>query len=1046
MRRLIKVFIKNTFWVNLLILLIFTFGIIAGLRINSSFFPKQDTKFIKIEAYFPGASPEEMEKGVTLKIEDNLQGVSGIDRVTSVSRENQATVTVELLSSANADVVLQDVKNAVDQISSFPPQLERVVVFKQEILNFTALLALNGDVPLQTLKERAQRIEDDLRLSDNISKISLGGFTQEEIEVSLDETKMRTYEITFDEVAQVIRNTNLETTGGTIRGENRELIIRADNKEYYADKLGNMIIRAQPDGNVVRLRDIATLKDKWEENTDKAFYNQDRAIFITINTLNRENILKAAEYVQNYVGEFNKDNSKLSLEVIDLGTTSLNDRISLLAKNGTIGLVLVLLVLAAFLRLRLAFWVALGIPVSFLGMIILSAFAGITINVLSLFGMILVVGILVDDGIVVGENIFQHYEDGKDPEEAALDGTMQVMPSILAAILTTSVAFSFFFFLEGQLGEYYSDVSFVVIAALGFSLIEVILFLPSHLSHSKDLQRDYKPHKIKKKIENALLWVRDKIYQPLLNFIWNNKIFYTGCSLAFLILVFALVPAGLLRTTFFPELERNTVTVSLEMPAGTSEDVTRDLMLRIANNAEKLNKEEYQEAGTEEDDIDGIIRYTTVTVGPQQNQGKATIYLTAAENREIRSFTVASDLREMTGEVPQARNLSFETSEIFGKPISISLSGRDYDELREASTTLKDELRKMDRVEDVVDTYRESRPEVEIQLKDKARLLGLTLGEVMNQIRSAFFGQEVQRLQRGNDEIKVWVRYPLKNRRNREQLKDMRIRLPDSSFYPVNELVKIIPKEGPVAINHRNGRREISVEADMASLEASPVEALRYVESSILPQILEKYPGVDYQLEGQVRQTQKLQRSAAQVGPVILILMLALLVFTFKSYSQTFALLFVIPFGIAGAMLGHWIHALPVSVLSVLGFVAMIGILVNDGLVFINTFNDNLDAGGNYEKSIKKTGMARFRPLVLTTITTSAGLGPLIFETSFQAQFLKPMAASVAYGLIFGTFFIATMLPVTMAATNKFKVWVRWLWTGTKPERKEMERTINQEA
>ncbi|MDX5419832.1 MAG: efflux RND transporter permease subunit, partial [Hymenobacteraceae bacterium] len=433
---------------------------------------------------------------MTLKIEENLQGVSGIDRVTSTSSENTTNIQVELLSTADADIVLQDVKNAVDQISSFPQGMERVVVFKQEILNFTAKVALSGNVPLEDLKEKAQQVEDDLRASEEISKITLTGYTPEEIEVSARENLLRSYGLTFEDLANAVRTANIEVTGGTIKGAEKDVIIRVDNKEYYARKLENIVVKGLPDGRLVRLRDVADVKDKFEETTDRAFFNGQPSILLTVSTLNEEDILQAASFVRDYIEKFNQQNQQIKATLVDDATVNLRERIGLLEKNGLIGAFLVVMLLGVFLRIRLAFWVAISIPIAFLGMIIMANLAGITINVLSLFGMILVIGILVDDGIVVGENIFQHYEDGESPNEAAVKGTLEVLPSIVAALSTTSIGFAFFFFIEGQLGEYFSDVSFVVICALAVSLVEVMFFLPAHLAHSKDLDRNYKPNAV----------------------------------------------------------------------------------------------------------------------------------------------------------------------------------------------------------------------------------------------------------------------------------------------------------------------------------------------------------------------------------------------------------------------------------------------------------------------------------------------------------------------------------------------------------------------
>lgn len=1038
MKNVIKFFIRNEVLVNLFIILIIVFGVIAATNINSSLFPEQDPKFIVINAVFPGASPKEMEEGVTLKIEDNLEGISGIDRVTSTSSENNSNIRVELLPRADANEVLQEVKNAVDRIGSFPAGLERVVVFKEEVLNFTMKLALHGDAPLAALKELAQDVEDDLRDSEQISKITLSGFTDEEIEIAVDENILRAYGLTFTDVATAVASQNMNITGGPIRGEQREILIRADNKDYYATELFNVIIRATPDGKIVRLSDVAEIRDTWSENTNRVYYNDNRAVTITVNTTNEENILKAASFIRDYVEDFNQQRNNIELTIVEDATDTLRQRISLLQKNGLIGAALVLLMLGLFLRLRMAFWVALGIPISFFGMFIFSIAYGITINVLSLFGMILVIGILVDDGVIIGENIYQHYEKGKSRVRAAIDGTYEIMPSIFGAIVTTCTAFAFFFFIEGMSGEFFSDVSFVVIASLIVSLIEVTLFLPSHLAHSKDLKKGFKPARWKEYTSNFIFRFRSRFYKPILLFGLRYKLFYILIILAVFVVTMGGLASGLIRTAFFPDIEQNSVSVTLEMPVGTADEVTEQNILKVENAAYRLNQR-YKE---ERADRASVIQNVEIILGPTSYQARAIIYLLPSQEREeYRSFKILTDLREETEAIPRATKLSFETRTPFGKPVSISLSSSDFQELRSAKRELRSALENMETLKDVIDNDRQDQPELNIVLKEKARLLGLTLQQVIFQVRQGFFGDEIQRLQRGKDEVKVWVRYSEKDRDDIEDLMNMRIRTPQQQSFPLKEIAYVKERKGLISIHHLDGKREITVEADVASLDVSAPEQIQRIRSEILPPILARHQGLDVTFEGQVRETRKLTSSIQDVGPVILILLFAILVITFRSASQAVALIILIPFGIIGAIWGHLIHGLPLSILSVMGFIALIGILFNDGLVFINTMNNSLREGKHFKEALVDTGLSRFRPLLLTTVTTAAGLGPLILERSLQAQFLIPMAITVAYGLLVGSFLISTLLPILLDVVNQTKRSVIYLWTGNKPSPEEVERS-----
>lgn len=1035
MRGLISYFIKNELLVNLGIVLVVLMGLVAVTNMNSSFFPNPDENTIIIEAIYPGASPREIEEGIVLKIEENLKSVSGIDRITSTSSENTANINIELQLGQDADLVLQDVKNAVDQISNFPADMEQLVVYVRENVNFTAKVALVGDVDLSTLKDKAEELEDELRTLPNISKIQIQGYTQPEIEIEVDETSLRTYNLTFAELAFALQNENLQVTGGTIKGKS-EVIIRADQKKYRADELLNIPIKTLSDGNPLLLRQVSDIREDWSENTNKAYYNGQNAVIVVVNTLNEENILDAAESIKALVPEFNKRNSVVEAILVNDGTETLNERIELLQNNGLMGSVLVLVLLGLFLRVRMAFWVALGIPISFLGMFVIANLYGITINVLSLFGMIIVVGILVDDGIVVGENVFQHYEKGKTKWRAVIDGTLEVIPAILSAITTTCLAFSFFFFIDGRLGEFFSDVAFVVIAALGFSLIEVIFFLPAHLAHSKDLSEFRQPNKIKVFVENLLIRYRDVVFKPSIAFVLKYKVFAFLTLISIFLITLGSIQGGYVKTTFFPNIERQEVQVTLEFPSGTADYVVESEMKKIEQSIFNLDKKYQEELGQQ------IITDSELIFGPRSNQASGTFYLVSSESREIRSFKIATDMREAVGHVPEAEQLSFETQTPFGKPLNVSFSGENFIRLRQAVNDFKAAALKTNMVKDLVTNDRADMPEINVNLNDKGRALGFTNRDVIQQIRYGFFGFEAQRLQRGDDEVKVWVRYAMEDRDDLENLKKMRIRSAMGELVPVSEIADLEQTNGLLAINHLDGKRQIKVEGELASFDISSTEMISKIASDILPVLQQRYPDIKIQLDGQQRQNAKLFASIKTTGPVILILLVSILVITFRSVSQSVSLLMIIPFGIIGAAFGHWVHDLPMSLLSFLGFIGLLGVIVNDGLVYVGAININLKEGMKYDEALMEAALSRFRPIFLTTVTTCAGLAPIIFEKSFQAQFLVPMAITIAYGLLFGSIILMLMLPIFLSTFNRAKVWLSWLATGKKPSHEEVEKAV----
>lgn len=1043
MKRLIQFFTKHVILVNLGMLLFILFGLIAGSSLTSTFFPQQSVKFITVQATYPGASPIEVEEGVVLKIEESLEGTKGVDRVTSTSQENFGTVQVELLPNRNANVVLQEVKNAVDRISSFPSDLERVVVFKQEPLNQVGQIALTGDVTPAALKSTVDAFEDVLLAYDGLSQLQLSGFTDPEIQIGVSENQLQAYGLTFADVSRAVSASNIRTTGGIIRGERREFTIRVDERSYYANGFSEIVLKALPNGTIVRLSDVARVEDTFSENTDRGTLDGVPAVFINVTTTNEEDILAASKFIKGFINEFNTQNNSIEAILVDDSTISLVQRIELLRDNGILGVVLVFILLSLFLRIRLAFWVALGIPISFFGMFVVAAFFGITINVISLFGMIVVIGILVDDGIVVGENIYQKYEQGMHPLKAAVEGTMEVVPSVTSAILTTCIAFSFFFFVDGQLGDFFSDIAFVVSAALLVSLIEVFLFLPAHLAHSKDmhLEKDAKQKGVQVWMEEKLFYVRDRLYIPFLKFSLGNRTLVILSSVGLLLISIGAISGGYVQTTFFPNVERNNVNATLEMPQGTSEAITEQRIQQIVDGAMRLNQQYKERVG---DDV-GYIKNIVTKLGPGSNVGSVTFFLTGSEEREVQSFDISLAIKAEVGAIPDATLLSFVSASPFGKPVSVSIASNNFEELRSAKEMLLLEMNKLEELRDITDSDNEDQPEVKVTLKDRAYVLGFTNREVIGQVRSAFFGSEIQRLQRGTTEVKVWTRYIVEDRRDVGQLLDMRIRSADGGSYPLRELADVEFTTGLVSINHRDGKREIRVEAELANLEVSGTTALSQVENVALPPVLAAHPSVTYQFEGQVRETAKAAGSAQTALPVIMILLFAIVTFTFRSFSQALVLYAIVPFGIVGVALGHYIHGFQISLLSFLGFVALIGILVNDGLVFINAFNDLVRKGEDVIDALVETGRSRFRPILLTTGTTAAGLGPLIFEKSFQAQFLIPMAITIAYGLVIGTFLLLTLLPTLLLLSNSIrrntKKFKHWAWEGEKVEieRKEIE-------
>ena len=1059
MRNIIAYFIKYHVAVTVFLIAITIFGAVGAFSLKSSFFPLTDSKNITISVVYPGASPQEVEEGIVLKIEDNLKGLEGVDRVTSTSRENSGSINVEIEKGRDVDFMLLEVKNAVDRVPSFPTGMEPLVVSKLEAVRQTISFAISGkDIPLATLKQIGRQVENDVRAIEGVSQIEMSGYPNEEIEIAVNENSLLAYNISFDDVAQAVANANILVTGGNIKTSTEEYLIRANNRSYYGDEISNLIIRAESSGQTVRLKDVAIVRDRFEESPNASYFNGNLAVNCSITSTNTEDLISSAEKVKEYIEEFNHKYNNVQLNVVSDQSKTLVQRTELLTENAIVGMILVLVFLSLFLNTRLAFWVAFGLPISFLGMFIFAGFFDVTINVLSLFGMIIVIGILVDDGIVIAENIYQHYEKGKTPIQAAIDGTMEVIPPIVSAIITTLLAFSIFLFLDGRIGEFFGEVSVVVILTLVVSLVEALIILPAHLAHSKALQPlDSKP---KSKLAEAFAklrvinqagdrfmnWMRDKLYGPALRFALEYKILFFSFFAIGLILTFGAIGGGIIRTTFFPNVASDRVSISLEMPNGTNEIITDSIISLIEDKAEIVNQEftEKYLKGTGKILFDNMIR----RVGPGSSSASLTLNLLPGEERpdEISSELVTNRLRELVGPVIGVESLIFGSGGNFGgSPVAVSLLGNNIEELKAAKKELKTILENNATLKDVADNDPAGIKEIKLELKENAYLLGLDLRTIMNQVRAGFFGTQAQRFQRGQDEIKVWVRYDRANRSSINDLDDMRITTPTGEKVPLKEIATYTIERGDVAINHLEGQREIQITADLKnSKETSATDVMLEIENTIMPDIHSKYPTVSASYEGQNREANKLLSSLQFVGLSVLALIYITIAFTFRSFSQPLMLLLLIPFSLTAVAWGHWVHDFPINILSMLGIIALIGIMVNDGLVLIGKFNVNLREGMKFDDAMYEAGKSRFRAIFLTSITTIAGLAPLLLEKSRQAQFLKPMAISIAYGIAFATVLTLLMLPLFLSFANRIKVSGKWLVTGNKVTNEEVERAIKE--
>lgn len=1057
MRKVIEFFVKYGIMSNIVIALTIILGAFAINNTTKNFFPERESRNISIQVAYPGASPEEMEEGITAKVEDVIRNIDGIDEINSTSSENFASISIKVLENFDREEVFTEVKNAVDRISSFPAGAERPTIFKSKARStvmWYGLIAKDPKLTLYDLKDYAEKIEEDLLSSDTISQISISGYPDLEISIEVSEENLNRYGLTFDQVSNAVRMNNRDVSGGSIKTDNEEILIRSRARKTKAEKIGQIVLRSNNDGTKILLKDIATIEEKFADVPNKTKVNGEMAVFIRIDKLVSEDLEVLSSFGHRYAEKFNKEHPNLSLEVTFSFMDMLQQRLDMLLNNGMVGLLLVLGALGFFLSLRLSFWVAWGIPSSFLGLFILGSFIGFTINMISLFGMILVVGILVDDGIVIAENIFSHFEKGKSPHRAAVDGTVEVLPAVTTSVTTTMIAFAPLLFLESF--SFLRDMAVVVIFSLGFSLIEAFFVLPAHLASPHILRVKKKDGFVRTKINQFIDFMRYNIYGTALKATLRNKWITTAVVLAFFPITIGLFNGGFIKATFFPNIPFFSVNIDVAYKAGTREDKVEVTLERFDKAVWAVNEDIKKEFGG--DSLD-FVKYTFTNIGSSRlgesgsHTGSVQVFYRDDEKIPVSSFELVKRLRAKIGEVPEAEKLAIGNSNRFGKPVSVKLMGTNAEELEGAKDFLKKELGAMSELKEVLDDNTVGRRELLLELTPQAYFAGLSQGEIAKQIRQGFFGEEVQRFQKGKDEVRVWVRYPKSGRMSISQLDDMKVKQGEHDYY-LRDMVDYEIERGIADIRHYQTARTVTVDAELTDPYAELPPILSQINEGIVPRMLAKFPSVRLESGGQGRESTKaMQELLTYFGGALLIIVILIMI-TFRSFYQGIIIISMIPLGWLGAMWGHGLESFraglfdndhpgfPVSLLSAWGMIALSGVIINDAVVFLDKYNRNLKDGMKVYDAAYDAGISRFRPIMLTSLTTVLGLYPLILEKSFQAQFLIPMAISVAYGIFFGTFIILLFFPVLIVFFNEVRVASWWLWTGSKPLNEEVERVI----
>ena len=1033
MKGFISYFIKYPITANLLMFLIFVFGVVGLNSLRSTFFPEMESRTILVQVISAGLSPLEVEESITKKIEYKLEAVSGVKNITSSSLENTSSIYVEMERGANMYVGLQNVNNAVDQIN-FNNDIDELFIRKIEFVMPTISFSVSSDYDLDYLKNKIDIIEDEIKSVDGISEISITGLPEKEIEISVSEKKLLAFNISLEEINSAIIQNNINLTGGKIEVNQNQYLLRSNNKKNSSKKIGDIIIRVNENGSPLYLRDIAEIKDTWSESSIERYRENKRSINITVSNTETQDILFIANYVKDYVKDFNKTNQNTKAEILFDASTPLKQRIDLLTKNGVIGFLLVLLFLTMFLHPRVSFWVALSIPISFLGMFFLAPSAPITINMMTMYAMILVIGILVDDGIIIGENIIRKFESGLNRYDAAVEGTMEVFPAVFAGVSTTAVAFLSFFFFEGMMGEFGWQMGFVVIATLIFSLVEGAFILPAHIAYSKALDKKKKKNKISVFFNNIINLLRDKYYKPVLHlFLKRIYLGYTFFIGLFIVFVFL---SGV-KFTFFPSIELDDLYIEYKIKPGSTIEKTKNHGDQILEIVKNVNQELEDSLNTK------IIRSKELKLGPKSHTGQIQLFLEAPESRGIKAYDIVQELRSNLNDFDGLENLIIGIGDPFGKPLSFALLGNNNKDLEEASILFAKKLKEIEGVAASSTNYEYGPDEINFTLKNKAKSLGLTNYQILYQVRQGFFGTQVQDLQKNKDEMKLWIRYDEDEKNSFSYLENMKIKT-KKGLFPLNELVNFDIDNKIISVNRKNGSKIIEIEGELSSDNSYSSDIISEVENNMFPLIQEKYPSVRMELAGSSDEGTVTANSMKKIMPVFSLLILCIVLITFRSKAQTFLVFILMPFTLVGVYFGHLLHGMPISVLSGFGVVALIGVLVNDALVFITSFNLRLKRGESFFTALEQTSINRFRPIILTTITTVFGLLPLIFEKSMQAQFLIPMAISLSYGIIMATLLTLLFLPVLLLTVNNFRLFITKSKNreNVEPAVKELRRQI----
>ena len=1041
---MISWFAKNHVAANLMMLLIILLGLFSlKTRIPLEVFPSFESNAITTSVSLEGATAQDIEQSVAVLIEEAVADLEGIKSITSRSLEGNTSVSMQIDKKYDKRDLLADIKSRVDAISEFPVNAKepksQLRQFKREVIS----VSVSGDFSERQIRQYGERIRDDLLKIEGITQVELDRVRDYQLSIDIQQDKLRQYQLSLTAVADAIDASSLDTSAGNLRTVGGDLLISTKGQAFSAQQFADLIIKTTANGSVIRLSDIAKISNAFEETPMRTRFNGLPAAMIEVYRVGDQNAISLAKSVRDYIDQQQALLPKgMHLDYWNDRSEILKSRLQTLTDNAIQGGILVIILLSLFLRPSIAFFVFLGIPISFMGAFIVMPFFGMSLNIISLFGFILVLGIVVDDAIVTGENIYRHMQGAESGIQAAIFGTKEVAVAVTFGVLTTVVAFLPFAFIEGYRGQLFAQIPAVVIPVLLFSLIESKFILPAHLKMLRLRQHDAKVNPFSRwqqAFADGFEQMVFRFYRPLLIKCLHYRYSVLATFITMLILISFYVSSGWMRYTFFPRVPSETARVTLTMPTGTSFSVTDKQVKRMVDAALQL-QQKYTDPQTGQSIILNILS-STGSAGGVSHIGRVRFETLAPEDRSAKLHAdvdmrrLVQQWRRMIGPISGAQSLNYR-AEIGrgGDPIDVQINGQSYSQLRLAAAEIRLQLNQYPGVFAISDNLSDGKDELQIELKPLGQVLGISRASIINQIRQTMMGVEVQRFQRGREEVPVTVRLPLAERDSIADLQRLEIRAPDNRLIPLEHIAYISIIAGPSAVYRTDHERTANVVADINKETVN----IRVMNSDILDYLLQlqsRYPQLSFSLEGEAKE-QRESFGSLQWGLVFVFFAIyALLAIPFGSFFQPLIVMSVIPFGVIGAIFGHWLLGMTLTIMSLLGLLALIGVVVNDSLVLVSFINQQVQRGQEVREAVLKAGIARFRPVLLTSITTFAGLLPLLFEQATQAQFLIPMAVSLSFGIVFATIITLLLIPVNYMIIEDIKwlcrKYARWQAKGT---------------